>query len=155
MAAQNEAAPAPEAGATGAAAGEGQLTCVFNPQRSRVTVSDTTDVPLAWRGDGCVNGRTQYGLGGDGWSRMLVPQGEDTVTIAAYDPATKTYRQDRYLLDFDTMAKVRAERAKYPAPACGAGEGAARQLGDAQGAARALLPPAPNERLVYDCHAAP
>ena len=149
-----DATPAAAASAT-AAPGEGQLTCVFNPGRSRVTVSDTTDVPLAWRADGCVNGRTQYGLGADGWSKMLVPQGEDTVTIAAYDPATRTYRQDRYLLDLDTMAKVRAERAKYPAPACGAGEGTARQLGDAQGAARALLPSAPNERIVYDCHAAP
>lgn len=132
-----------------------QLTCVFNPQRSRVTVSATTDVPLSWKPDGCVNGRTQYGLAGDGWSRMLVPQGEDTVTIAAYDPATRTYRQDRYLLDLDTMKKVRAERGKYPAPACGAGEGAARQLGDAQAGARSLLPAAPNERLVYDCHPAP
>ena len=76
------------------------------------------------------------------------------MTIAGFDPATNTYRQDRYLLDFDTMAKVRAERAKYPAPACGAGEGAARQLGDAQASARALLPAAANERLVYDCHPA-
>jgi len=152
VAEQTGAAPQPAAADK---PGEGQMTCVFNPARSRVTVSDTTDVPLAWRGDGCVNGRTQYGLGGDGWSKMLVPQGEDTVTIAAYDPATRSYRQDRYLLDVDTMSKVRAERAKYPAPACGAGEAAARQLGDAQGAARALLPPAPNERLVYDCHSVP
>jgi hypothetical protein len=148
------ATPAPLSTAP-AAGGEGQLVCTFNPQRSRVTVSDTADVPIAWRDDGCVNGRTQYGLSADGWSRMLVPQGEDTVTIAAYDPATKTYRQDRYLLDLDTMQKVRAERAKYPAPACGAGEGAARQLGDSQSGARALLPAAPNERLVYDCHPAP
>ena len=146
---------APEATASASPPDEGTLTCVFNPQRSRVTVSETTDVPLTWRGDGCVNGRTQYGLSGDGWSKMLAPQGEDTVTVAAYDPVTHTYRQDRYLLDLDTMKKVRAERAKYPAPACGAGESAARQLGDAQAAARALLPAAPNERLVYDCRQTP
>lgn len=146
---------APQATAPAAAQGDGALICVINPQRSRITVSKTDDIPLAWREDGCVNGRTQYGLSGDGWSKMLVPQGEDTVTVAAFDPATKTYRQDRYLLDFDTMKKVRAERAKYPAPACGAGESASRQLGDAQSAARALLPAAPNERLVFDCHAAP
>lgn len=153
-------AEASEAATTSAApastaANEGQMVCIFNPQRSRVTVSDTSDVPLSWRADGCVNGRTQYGLSADGWSRMLVPQGEDTVTIAAYDPATRTYRQDRYLLDLDTMKKVRAERARYPAPACGAGDSAARQLGDSQSGARALLPAAPNERLVYDCHSAP
>jgi len=144
----------PTGGGTAAASG-GQMICTFNPQRSRVTVSDTADVPLAWRDDGCVNGRTQYGLSADGWSKMLVPQAEDTVAVAAYDPATHTWRQDRYLLDLDTMQKVRAERAKYPAPACGAGESAARQLGDSQSTARALLPAAPNERLVYDCHPAP
>ena len=130
------------------------MSCVFNPQRSRVTVSDTTDVPLSFTPDGCVNGRTQYGLGGDGWSRVLAPNTEDAVTIATYDPETRAYRQDRYLLDLDTMAKVRAERGKYPAPACGAGEAEARRLGDSQGAVRALLPATPNERLVYDCHAA-
>lgn len=138
---------------TAPASSNAVLTCVINPQRSRITVSKTDDIPLDWREDGCVNGRTQYGLSSDGWSKMLVPQTEDTVTVAAYDPATRTYRQDRYLLDFDTMKKIRAERAKYPAPACGAGESVARQLGDAQAAARALLPTAPNERLVFDCRA--
>lgn len=145
--------PAPAS--TAAASAEATLTCVFNPQRSRVTVSETTDVPLAWRDDGCVNGRTQYGISNDGWSKLLAPQGEDTVTIAAYDPATRTYRQDRYLLDLDTAAKVRAERSRYPAPACGAGQDAARRLGEAQSTARALLPAQPNERLVYDCHPTP
>ncbi len=147
--------PAPVATTAPAPTSDTALVCVLNPQRSRITVSASNDVPLTWREDGCVNGRAQYGLSGEAWSKMLVPQGEDTVTIAAFDPATKTYRQDRYLLDFDTMKKVRAERARYPAPACGAGESVARQLGDAQAAARALLPAAPNERLVFDCHPAP
>lgn len=137
-AAQQAATPAPSA--TSPANGEGAMICVFNPQRSRVTVSETTDVPLTWRADGCVNGRTQYGLSGDGWSKLLAPQGEDTVTIAAFDPVTSTYRQDRFLLDYETMGKVRTERARYPAPACGAGDEAARHLGEAQSAARALLP---------------
>ncbi len=154
-AAMASAAPAPSAAPTAPASDETALTCVFNPARSRVTVSATADVPLSWRGDGCVNGRTQYGLGADGWSKMLAPGSEDTVTIASFDSSARTYRQDRYLLDLDTMGKVRAERAKFPAPACGGGEGAARQLGDAQGAVRALLPPQPNERLVFDCHPAP
>jgi len=133
---------------------EAAYTCVFNPQRSRVTVSETADVPLTWKGDGCVNGRTQYGLGAEGWTKVLAPGSEDAVTIAAFDPATHTYRQDRYLLDMETMTKVRAERGKYPAPACGAGEGEARKLGDAQAALRALLPAQPNERMIYDCHPA-
>ncbi len=111
-------------------------------------------MPLAWQGDGCVNGRTQYGLSADGWSKVLAPNAEDTVTIAAYDPQTRTYRQDRYLLDLDTMTRVRTERARYPAPACGAGEAAARAFGSAQTSVRALLPVQPNERLVYDCQPA-
>jgi len=131
------------------------LTCIFNSQRSRVTVSDTADVPLAWQNDGCVNGRTQYGLGAEGWSKVLAPNSEDTVTIAAYDPKTRTYRQDRYLLDLETMTRVRTERARHPAPACGAGEEAARAFGTAQLGVRALLPAQPNERLVYDCQPAP
>lgn len=145
-------AAAPQASAP--AAGEASYTCVFNPQRSRVTVSETADVPLSWSADGCVNGRTQYGLGADGWSKVMAPGTEDAVTIAAFDPATRTYRQDRYLLDIDTMNKVRAERGRNPAPACGAGEAEARKLGDSQAALRALVPAQPNERMVYDCHPA-
>lgn len=145
--------PAPAPAAT-TPAGETAMTCVFNPQRSRVTVSETVDVPLSWRADGCVNGRTQYGLGGEGWTKLLAPQGEDAVTIAGFDPQTRTYRQDRFLLDRETMDKVRAERARDPAPACGAGDEAARRLGESQSAARALLPAQPNERLVYECHPA-
>lgn len=152
----SSATPSPSAAGAGAStpasAGAATLACVFNPQRSRITVSDTADLPLTFSPDGCVNGRTQYGLGSDGWSRVLAPGSEDAVTVATFDPATRTYRQDRYLLDFETMAKVRAERAKYPAPACGAGESDARRLADSQAAIRALLPAAPNERLVYDCH---
>ncbi|MFC3174482.1 S1C family serine protease [Novosphingobium bradum] len=152
VAAASEAA-APRASAAPPA--EAAYICVFNPQRSRVTVSETADVPLNWSPDGCVNGRTQYGLGAEGWSKVLAPGSEDSVTIAAFDPATRTYRQDRYLLDMETMARVRAERGKYPAPACGAGEPEARKLGDAQAALRALLPAQPNERMIFDCHPAP
>ncbi|MES2494210.1 MAG: serine protease [Pseudomonadota bacterium] len=152
--AAERAEPAASATPAPANAQPAALTCIFNSQRSRVTVSDTTDVPLAWQGDGCVNGRTQYGLSADGWSKVLAPNAEDTVTIAAYDPQTRTYRQDRYLLDLDTMTRVRTERARYPAPACGAGEAAARAFGSAQTSVRALLPVQPNERLVYDCQPA-
>lgn len=150
-----EAAPTPASQPIATATPtEAAYICVFNPQRSRVTVSETADVPFAWKDDGCVNGRTQYGLGPEGWSKVLAPGADDTVTIASFDPATRTYRQDRYLLDMETMAKMRAERGKYPAPACGAGEAEARKLGDAQAALRALLPAQPNERMVYDCRAA-
>jgi serine protease Do len=129
----------------------GQLICVLAPDRSRVTVSDMADVPFAWRDDGCVNGRTQYGLNADGWSRILLPSDDDTATVARFDPRTATYTTERFLLDLDTMTKLRDERAKFESPMCGDGEDAARRFGDQQAALKALLPPTPNERLVYDC----
>jgi serine protease Do len=147
-----KATPSPAAKPGSAPAGStGKLMCVLVPNRSRVTVSDMADVPLSWREDGCVNGRTQYGLGADGWWRVMVPEEDDTVTVSRFDPAARTYTTERYLLDLDTMTKLREERAKFEPPVCGAGEEAARKLGDAQTALKVLLPPSPNERLVYNC----
>lgn len=130
---------------------EGKLICVLDPARSRVTVSPVTDVPLEWRADGCVNNRTQYGLASDGWSRILVPGEDQTVTVARFDPASGGYTTERFLLDFETMTKARDERAKFTPPICGVGEEGARQLGLSQAAVKALLPPQPNERMVYKC----
>jgi hypothetical protein len=138
-------APAPAKALAGA------LNCVIDPARSRVTVSDTADVPIDWQADGCVNRRTQYGKDAEGWARVLVPNGEDTVTVARFDPATGTYATARYLLDADTMAKARAARGKVRPPVCGAGQDAADALGAAQAGVIALLPQNPNERLVYKC----
>lgn len=151
IAEQDEPSPSPSP--TPSAAGAENLVCVLDPARSRVTVSPVTDVPVQWSPDGCVNARSQYGLAADGWSRILVPNDEDTATVAAFDPKTRVYRTERYLLDLDTMTKLRAERAKYAPPACGKGEEAARKLGDAQAAVKALLPATPNERMVYKCQA--
>jgi hypothetical protein len=134
---------------------QGALRCVIDPARSRVTVSAIDDVPFEWQADGCVNQRTQYGLAADGWSRILVPNEEQTVTVARFDPATASYTTERFLLDFETMSKAREERGKFTPPVCGMGEDAARKLGDAQAAVKALLPAQPNERLVYKCSAAP
>ncbi|OCC22828.1 protease [Croceicoccus estronivorus] len=137
-----------------AANGKGDLVCTIDLARSRVTNAEMNDVPLNWTDEGCVNHRSQYGLSGGKWSRILVPNEEETVSVAHYDPARQEYRVDRYLLDHDAMESVRAERAKYDPPACGSGDGAARALGEQQGAIAALLPSQPNERLVYRCHTA-
>ncbi|WP_421848220.1 S1C family serine protease [Novosphingobium sp.] len=152
--AKTQPGPAPDASA-GAADAPVKLVCVLDPQRSRVTVSDVTDVPLSWEPGGCVNGRTQYGLSGDGWSRVLVPQGEATISVTRFDPDRREYTVERYLLGLDAMTAARAARAKLSAPACGVDEAAARALGEAQGAIRALLPAEPNERLRYTCKPAP
>jgi hypothetical protein len=149
-----EASP-PASASGGTARGAAKLICVLDPQRSRVTVSDITDVPLSFAGDGCVNGRTQYGLAADGWSRVLVPQAEDTVSVTHFDPASRGYTVERFLVGLDAMTAARAARAKLTPPSCGAGEAAARQFGEAQQVIKALLPPEPNERLRYKCAAAP
>lgn len=132
----------------------GPMICVLEPQRSRVTVSDITDVPLDWSEDGCVNGKSQYGLAQDGWSRILVPNTEDAISLNTYDPATRTYTVERFLLSLDAMTKARAARAKLNAPACGGGEEAARRFGENQQSIKALLPPEPNERMRYTCQPA-
>jgi serine protease Do len=148
IAARTSPAHAPEEAAKAAA---GKLICVLDTARSRVTVSPVTDVPLEWRADGCVNTRTQYGLASDGWSRILVPNEDQTVTVARFDPASGTYTTERFLLDFEAMTKARDERARFTPPICGVGEEGARLLGESQAAVKALLPAQPNERMVYKC----
>jgi len=156
--AQASASPAPDASAaataTGGVAAE-KLVCVLDPQRSRVTVADITDVPLTWAPGGCVNGRTQYGLGGDGWSRVLVPQGEATISVTRYDPAKHEYTVERFLMGLEAMTAARAARGKLTPPACGSGEALVRQFGEAQAAIRAMVQVEPNERLRYSCKPAP
>ena len=132
-------------------AGSGAMICVVDPQRSRATVSDVADVALDWTPAGCVNGRTQYGLADDQWSRILVPNDEATVSVNSYDPATRVYKVERFLLALEAMTSARDARAKYEAPRCGGDENVARQLGTDQAAIRSVLPASPNERLVYKC----
>ncbi|WP_353229513.1 serine protease [Novosphingobium sp.] len=146
--------PAGDASAVADASAPENLICVIDPQRSRVTVSDITDVPLQWSAGGCVNNRTQYGQAQDGWSRVLVPAGEDTVTVTHYDPDTHGYTVERFLMGSDAMIQARAERAKIAYPPCGADDNLARQLGANQAAIKALLPPEPNERMRYSCQPA-
>jgi hypothetical protein len=128
---------------------------VLDPQRSRVTVSDITDVPITWSQDGCMNGRSQYGLAGDGWSRVLVPNGEDAIAVTHFDAESHTYTVERFLMGLDAMNQARAARQKIVAPACGAGDAEARRFGQDQQAIRALLPGEPNERMRYNCQPVP
>ena len=130
---------------------DGPKICVYNPDRSRVTVSKTDDVPLDWRGDGCVNGKTQYGSNAGTWSRTFVPNGEATVTIQSFNPAKSRYAVERFLLPADTMDKAREIRAKYRNNACTTDPAQRQSVADMESAIRAILPQAPNERIVYDC----
>jgi hypothetical protein len=133
------------------AAPSGSLTCTLQPARSRVVGEAAQAVPFEWTEGGCVNGRTQYGADGGAWTRVFVPDTEAAVSVNRFDPATNEYRMDRYLLGRAEMETARAARTEYEAPSCGAGVEAARELGAMQQAILSLLPPQPNERLVYRC----
>lgn len=133
-----------------AQASDGTLICTLIPERSRVTGARTDDVEFAWNADGCVNQRTQYGLVSGEWTRVLVPREEEAVSVSSYDPETRTFVTDRYLLDREGMTAAREARSAYTPPACGVTD-AARQLGEQQSALLAMLPDRPNERLVYSC----
>ncbi|MFM7350498.1 MAG: serine protease [Erythrobacter sp.] len=146
-------APSGPAAALADKAGEGALICTLVPERSRVTSARTDDVAFEWSADGCVNKRTQYGLGKGGeWQRVFAAQDDAAVAVNTYAPATRTLRTDRYLLGQEALAAARAAREAYTPPACGASD-AARTLGEQQSALIAALPDRPNERLVYSCTA--
>ena len=149
----DEAKPAPTAAAPELA--EGSFLCTIRTDRSRITVSSTTDVPIAIRAGGCVNDRTQYTRGPDDrWQRILVPNEEATVTVASIDAAGRDYRVDRYLLDAETMARAREIRAGSTLHGCTIDPEALANLAAQQDAIRSALPPEPNERLVYRCQRA-
>lgn len=129
----------------------GDNICRIDMDRSRITVSDTADVPLTWTESGCVNGAAQYGRDANGWSRIFVPNNDPSISINSFDPATGTYRTERYLADADTLDKARELRSKYTFAGCTADEAMIVRLQDMQGEIRSILPPQPNERLVYNC----
>ena len=134
------------------AQGAGVLTCVLQEDRSRIVAAPNTELEFAWADDGCVNERTQYGFAAGNWSRVFVPNEEAAVSVNRYDPASKTFRTDRYLLGRSAMEMARTARSAYTAPKC-AEENAAARLGDLQGAVTSALPAQPNERLIYSCEA--
>lgn len=152
-----EAEGAPEEAATNqadaAAASRfaGRNTCSLVTERSRVTQSSTDDVPLEWSETGCVNARTQYARNGETWSRVLVPAGEQAVSVLEFRPANGEYVVTRYLLDAQAMARVRALRRDVDVKACTGDQEARTVLADQQREIGAVLPRLPNERLVYRC----
>jgi len=129
----------------------GDLLCRIDESRSRITVSGVEDVPLRWTETGCVNGDTQYGQEGAGWSRILVPADEDAISIHSFDPASRTYRVDRYLADEDIVAQARQIREHFAIRGCSPDASGREKLQQMQSEIRSVLPPQPNERLIYSC----
>lgn len=131
----------------------GKLVCRLVPERSRVTVSSSEDVALDWGENGCMNARTRYVEAVGRWERILVPDTEQTVSVLGFDPVTRTYTNTRYLMSAARMKAARAARGDMPRT-CEGGDAAAARIAERQAAVRAVLPPLPNEKLVYSCAAA-
>ena len=129
----------------------GKKRCVIQPDRSRVTVSDTADVSFSWAAGGCINGRTQYVENAGSWSRSFVPNAEAQVSLVSYAPESKTYRIERYLLGMDAMDKAREARQRYDVKTCSADAAVRDRIDNMNKAVREVLPTAPNELLVFSC----
>jgi V8-like Glu-specific endopeptidase len=149
-----ESDPAPAGNGAEAAAPSrfaGRNVCRLVPDRSRITVSPTTDVPLQWTEAGCMNERTQYARSGEVWTRILVPNDEQAVSVLEFRPGNGEYVVTRYLLSAQAMSRARALRRDVGQKTCTADQEARTVLADQQRDIGAILPPLPNERLVYAC----
>jgi V8-like Glu-specific endopeptidase len=151
LAAAEDAPPGNTAEAAAPDRFAGRNLCRLQPDRSRVTVSPTTDIPLDWTDTGCMNARTQYARNGDVWTRILVPNGEQNVSVLEFRPGSGEYVVTRYALDAGAMARVRALRRGVDVKACTPDANARTILADQQRDIGAVLPHLPNERLVYAC----
>ncbi len=127
--------------------------CRIDSALSRVTVSDTADVPFTWNGDGCLNGQTQFVHTQDVWSRLFVPAEEASISLRKFDPVIGRYRTDKYLVDAATADQARKLREKVKWTGCTIDPVKLAELAGMQADIQALLPPQPNERLVYHCEA--
>ncbi|WNO53349.1 S1 family peptidase [Stakelama saccharophila] len=145
--------PAPGNGERAVQPSTGRFQCIVAPERSRITVSDGAPVPLTWGEDGCAGGKTQYVEKGDTWQRVIVPEAGQTVRLATYDPLEHSYVEDRYFLDAATMKQLREMQGDAKAQ-CTSDPAVRGELASRQSSLRSLLPPQPNERLVYSCRAA-
>ncbi len=132
-------------------ASSGKYQCRINPERSRITVSQVDTLDIDWAEGGCVNGRTQYGRDGAKWSRIFVPNEEQTVTISSFDPSRLEFTTERYLLGLSAMTKAREIRKQYGNRACTTDEQALSDIDEMVKAIRTELPMQTNERLVYEC----
>jgi len=150
--------PEAAAGNTTAAAAEaaaarfaGRNLCTLVPERSRVVASSDETVPLEWSDTGCVNGRTQYARNGDVWTRILVPEAEQAVSVTEFRPTSGEYVVSRYQLSAADMARVRDLRRDVDIKTCTADNEARTILADQLREIGDVLPQLPNERLVYSC----
>jgi S1-C subfamily serine protease len=129
----------------------GKNICRIDESRSRITVSDISDVTLDWGAKGCVNGNMQFGQSGTRWSRSVLPGDNATIDVRSFDPANGTYIIERYLPDTATIQNAREIQGRLSASQCTRDPARLTELAAMEAELRAILPPRPNERLVYSC----
>lgn len=130
---------------------EGDNLCRIVPERSRITMSGLDDVPLAWTAGGCAGGVSQFASDGKQWGRVRLIGSDDIVAVDRFDPTRGELTIDRYFIDGATMEKARIAQGKLTMASCTGDPDLLGRLGQQQSEIRALLPPRPNERLVYRC----
>jgi hypothetical protein len=135
---------------TAAAAPQSKI-CILQPQRSRVTMSDTADVAFTWQPNGCINGRTQYVESGGRWVRSFVPNNDAQISVISYTPETDIYRIERFLPGNDAMQSARAARQLYDVKTCTADQSQLTNIENMNKTIAMQLPPAPNEILLFSC----
>jgi hypothetical protein len=131
--------------------GVGEQLCRLDRSLSRVTISDTEDVPFNWTAQGCLNGQTQFVNNQGDWSRVLVPANEATISVRHFDPVIGRYRTDKYLVDAELAGRLREIRNKVNWSGCTSDPERLAELARMQNDLRQSLPSRPNERLVYHC----
>lgn len=132
-------------------ANAGPQICTIDRSRSRITISDAADVKFDWSAGGCINNRTQYAEDAGQWTRTLVPNKEQQVSIIQFDPKTSSYRIERHLLGAEAMGKAREARKRYDVQSCSADPAMLDKIGQMNRAVRELLPPQANEVLQFNC----
>lgn len=125
--------------------------CVLQPQRSRVTMSDTADVEFTWQADGCVNGRTQYIDNGGRWVRSFVPNNDAQISVTSYTPETGIYRIERFLPGIEAMQAAREARQLYDVKTCTSDPTQLTNIENMNKSIATQLPRTPNEILLFTC----
>lgn len=130
----------------------GALSCTVDRSRGRLTVSQGQDTQLSFRGDGCVNGRTQYVRGADDlWTRTLVPNEDATISRLSYDPASGDYVVKRYLMSLESMETARRQRDSLAVQGCTADPATIARLTQREVALASMLPEEPHEEIISRC----
>ncbi len=129
----------------------GNNICKINRERSRMTVSNISELSLRWQPDGCVNERTVYARDGENWERIFVPNNEQTISINSFDPNNGEFRITRYLVDRAMMENARNMRQALGDLQCPANAQQRKELQGFQSRLEESLPSAPNEVLVFSC----